>query len=110
MKLGKNTLYNVLMIFKGKSKRIIKKVIKGASTNFKSTLNLEAALRRADILYTYIDPAGNLNAIVLDTYDFNPRDLRLTVKIARSVQDAGLLRNYYTLNIILIPKSIWIKW
>ncbi len=85
-------------------------VIKNVSTHFGSSENLALALGRADILYTYVDPSGNLQAIVFDTYDFNANDPRLTVKIARSVQDAKLLRNYYTLNIILIPKSIWIRW
>ena len=79
-------------------------VIKDASTHFESDRNLKLALGHADILYTTMTPEGDLYALVLDTYDFNANDPDWKVRIARAVQDAGCLRNYYTLNVIFIPK------
>lgn len=86
------------------------KVIKQASTYFGSNQNLSKALGHADILYTYINEDGNLFMIVLDTYDFNQGDSDWKVQQARSVQEAGYLRNYYILSVVIIAKNIWQKW
>ena len=79
-------------------------VIKEASTYFASNENLQKALGHADILYTTLSENGDLYALVLDTYDFNADDPDWKVRIARNAQEAGLLRNYYTLMVIIIPK------
>lgn len=75
-----------------------------------SNKNLEYALKHADILYTQMDTQGNITALVLDTYDFNAGDEDWRVQIARNVQENGLLSQYYTINIIVIPWQEWLNW
>lgn len=75
-----------------------------------SNKNLEYALKHADILYTQMDAQGNITALILDTYDFNAGDSMWEVQIARNVQESGLLRQYYTINIIIIPWQEWLNW
>jgi hypothetical protein len=84
---------NILELAKGD-------VIKEASTYFGSDKNLKLALGHADILYTTLTENGDLYALVLDTYDFNAGDPDWKVRIARATQDGGIIRNYYTLNIV----------
>lgn len=86
-----------------------RELIKKSSINFVSSPNVHNALGHADILYTYIDANGNLNSIVFDTYDFNPNENTI-IGMARTVQEAELLRNYYTLTILKIPETIWQEW
>lgn len=77
------------------------------STCFASNDNLALSLGNADILNTYINNNGDIVAIVFDTYDFNQDDPRWKVEWAYNVQKHGLLTNFYTLNIIVIPKEEW---
>ena len=84
-------------------------IIEQSSTNFISDSNLHNALGHADILYSYIDQNGNLNSIVLDTYDFNKNETIL-IDIARIIQEGKLGRSYYTLSIIIIPYTQWMFW
>lgn len=86
------------------------KIIRQASTYFSSNENLSKALGHADILYTHIDKDKNLYMLVFDTYDFNKDDSDWKVRIANAVQEAGYIRNYYTLNVIIIPYIEWQKW
>lgn len=53
-----------------------------------------------------INEAGELTALVLDTYDFNEDDPDFKVEIAHNVQEHGLLTNYYTLTFIKLPKAL----
>ena len=78
-------------------------VIKDASTQFRRG-NLFLALKNVDILNTMLDENGNLYSIVFDTYDFNPGE-NIFIQQARDVQEAGLIRNYYILAVIFIPKE-----
>lgn len=80
------------------------------STHFISNKNLHNALGHTDIIYSYIDQKGNLYSIVMDTYDFNPDDLQAIVQMARSAQEANIIRNYYTLSIIITPWQTWQEW
>lgn len=95
---------------KYKSQLVNGKIIRQASTYFSSNENLSKALGHADILYTHIDKDKNLYMLVFDTYDFNKGDHDWRVRQVRDLQDARYIRNYYTLNVIIIPISIWSKW
>ena len=50
-----------------------------------------------------IDRDGNFRALIIDTYDFNKADPDWRVEIAQNVQRNGLITNFYTMNIIVIP-------
>jgi len=76
------------------------------SINFVSETNLHLSLGHADILDMCINEAGELTALVLDTYDFNEDDPDFKVEIAHNVQEHGLLTNYYTLTFIKLPKAL----
>lgn len=95
---------------KYKSQLLNGKIIRHSSTYFSSNKNLSKALGHADILYTHIDKDKNLYMLVFDTYDFNKDDSDWKVRIANAVQEAGYIRNYYTLNVIIIPFIEWQKW
>lgn len=79
--------------------------IVNGSKSFSSTKNLSLALGNADIYNAYIDEAGNFRAYVIDTYDFNKNDPRWYVEIAYNVQQNKLITNFYTINVIFIPKE-----
>ncbi len=79
--------------------------IVNGSTFFSSTKNLSLALGNADIYNAYIDEAGNFRAYIIDTYDFNKNDPRWYVEIAYNVQHNKLITNFYTINVIFIPKE-----
>ncbi len=75
----------------------------------KESLNLGMALGRADILDTYINKNGDIISFVLDTYDFNKGE-SLPIEVARNVQEHGLLKAFYSITIILVPKEQWLSW
>ena len=79
--------------------------IVNGSKSFSSTKNLSLALGNADIYNAYIDEAGNFRAYIIDTYDFNKNDPRWYVEIAYNVQQNKLITNFYTINVIFIPKE-----
>lgn len=79
--------------------------IVNGSKSFSSTKNLSLALGNADIYNAYIDEAGNFRAYVIDTYDFNKNDPRWYVEIAYNVQQNKLITNFYTINVIFIPRE-----
>ena len=82
------------------------RVIEKASTYFGSDENLKLALGHADILYTTFDKNGNLYSFILDTYDFNKDDRDIKVKMAYLTQKTGIIRNYYTVNVIFMPSYL----
>lgn len=86
------------------------KVIKGGSTYLGSSRNMKYAIGHADIVYSYIDKQGDLNSVILDTYDFNKNDPDKKVRIAREAQDRGTIRNYYNIIITKTPKSVLEQW
>lgn len=73
------------------------------------TLNLGAALGRADILDTYVNTNGDIVSFVLDTYDFNKGE-GWHIERARDVQEHGLLNAFYSITILLVPKEQWLSW
>lgn len=91
----------------------INKMLKGQvindSINFDVTKNTHYSLGHADIIDAYIDANGNINAKVIDTYDFNKGDDDWKVEWAYNVQQKGMVTNFYTINIILIPAKEWVK-
>lgn len=95
---------------KNASKLLKGQIIKQDSTHFNSDYNLKNALGYADILYSYIDADGNFYSIVFDTYDFNPGEKNILVQMARTAQEANIIRNFYTLSIVIIPINKWILW
>lgn len=85
----------------------IPKLLSGHSINSSvylgSTTNLKLALGHVDIYNARIDMDGNFRALIIDTYDFNKADPDWRVEIAQNVQRNGLITNFYTINIIVIP-------
>ncbi len=67
-------------------------------------------LGHADILYAHINEYGYLELIIFDTYDFNKDAPDWKVKIARQVEEAGIIREYYTLTLVEIDIYTWLKW
>lgn len=87
------------------------KVIKDKSINYpKSDPNLWGALGKADVIKTYIDENGNLISTIIDTYEFNPNDPRILVRMGKSVQNGGLSIPYFSVILIKIPHNIWSQW
>ena len=52
---------------------------------------------KVDILDLHINKDGDIEAYVLDTYDFNKGSTKKIVKRARNAQEYNLINNYYTL-------------
>ncbi len=88
------------------------KLVKDGGTIFtkENNLNLYGAIKRCDIPYSYIDKNGDLVNLVFDTYDFNPSESNILVKLGRSAQEKKVIRNYYSLTVVKTPKKIWEKW
>lgn len=63
------------------------------------------AINRADIYSATIDKNGTFKAIVVDTYDFNKGELNSLVKAGRNVQEAGLLKPFYSICFVEIAKN-----
>lgn len=81
-----------------------------SSTRFTSDWDLGLSLGHADILYAHINEYGYLELIIFDTYDFNKDDTHWLVRMAREVEDAGIIREYYTLILVEIDMYTWLKW
>lgn len=86
-------------------------VLKKGDLNYPITnSNMWGALGKAGIINTYIDENGNVISTVIDTYDFNPNDPRLLVRMGKAIQDAKMLEPYFSIITIKIPQAIWSKW
>ena len=96
-------LHNLLKLIKGEH-------IEGSLAFELRTPNLYGALKCVGILDTYINDHGDIVSFVFDTYDFNKNDPKFLVEWARNVQEHGLFRNFYTINIIVIYKDEWLDW
>ena len=81
-----------------------------SSDYFGSNKDLKYSLGHADILYAHINEYGYLELIIFDTYDFNKDDTHWLVRMAREVEDAGIIREYYTLILVEIDMYTWLKW
>ena len=93
---------NILKLLKGE--------ILDGSVNFNGHFSdTHYSLGLAAIRNMYIDQNGYLNALVIDTYDFN-KSKNLYIKMARNVQEHGLLRPYYSITVLKIPKSQWLQY
>lgn len=82
--------------------------VKG-SVNFTGKTDTHYALGHADIIDVFMDSKGNIYAKVIDTYDFNKDDPFFLVEWAHNLQDLNMLTNFFTINILFIPPSEWIK-
>ena len=82
--------------------------VKG-SVNFTGWTDTHLSLGHADIIDTFMDSKGNIYAKVIDTYDFNKDDPFFLVEWAHNLQDLKMLKNFFTINILFIPPSEWIK-
>ncbi len=67
------------------------------SLNFVSNPNLHYALGKVDILDMHINKEGDIEAYVLDTYDFNKNSKSNLVQKGRLAQEYDLINNYYSL-------------
>lgn len=79
------------------------------SVNFTGKTDTHYALGHADIIDVFMDSKGNIYAKVIDTYDFNKDDPFFLVEWAHNLQDLKMLKNFFTINILFIPPSEWIK-
>lgn len=82
--------------------------VKG-SVNFTGWTDAHLSLGHADIIDLFMDSQGNIQAKVIDTYDFNKDDPFFLVEWAHNLQDLNMLTNFFTINILFIPPSEWIK-
>lgn len=82
--------------------------VKG-SVNFTGWTDTHLSLGHADIIDTFMDSKGNIYAKVIDTYDFNKDDPFFLVEWAHNLQDLKMLKNFFTINILFIPPSEWVK-
>ena len=82
--------------------------VKG-SVNFTGWTDTHLSLGHADIIDVFMDSKGNIYAKVIDTYDFNKNDPFFLVEWAHNLQDLNMLKNFFTINILFIPPSEWIK-
>ena len=71
------------------------------SFNKISEPNLFNAFGKVDILDLHINKDGDIEAYVLDTYDFNEGSTEKFVQKARNAQEHNLINNYYTLTKII---------
>ncbi len=96
------------------TKKYIGKYLKGKTVNgskyFGSNSDLATSLGHADIIYSHINKNGNIELIILDTYDFNKNDPDWRVQIARVTEEAGIIREYYTLILVEITLYQWLLW
>lgn len=83
------------------------KVVKGESVYFGDNKNLKLSLGHVDIPYMFLDKDGDIKALILDVYDFEPDDQDWKVRIAAKAQTGGNIRNYYSLHVVRIPKYMW---
>lgn len=97
-------------VFYNNADKIINGKIVNSSTYFGKKIDLKLSIGHADIIYIHIDKNKNLNLIVLDTYDFNKNDPSWKVRVARRIEESGIIREYYTLILVKIPFHIWLKW
>ena len=72
-----------------------------------SNLNLNLALRNADIIDIHLDSNNTLHAKVVDTYDFNYGDIDPKIVIPRVLQQNNIIIPYYTIINIEIPERLW---
>ena len=72
-----------------------------------SNLNLNLALRNADIIDIHLDSNNTLHAKVIDTYDFNYGDIDPKIIIPRVLQQNNVIIPYYTIINIEIPEQLW---
>lgn len=82
--------------------------VKG-SVNFTGWTDTHLSLGHADIIDLFMDSQGNIQAKVIDTYDFNKDDPFFLVEWAHNLQELNMLTNFFTINILYIPPSEWIK-
>ena len=90
--------------------KLIKGHVINSSSIFKNNDDLIYAIKKFDILFANINESGDLNLVILDTYDFNKNDSDWRVKIARTVEDAGIIREYYILILIRISIYQLLQW
>ena len=63
------------------------------------------SINNADILDLHINKQGNVDLLVVDTYDFNKNDANDLVKLAREHQDRGDLVPYFIIYHVELPIS-----
>lgn len=75
-----------------------------------NNLNLYLALKRVGVLDTYINQKGEIVSYIFDTYDFNANESSWMIEWAHNVQENGLFKNFYTINVIVVPLDEWKGW
>ncbi len=80
---------------------------KNLQSSIKLDYNIDdwGAINRADIYNPTIDKNGTFKAVIVDTYDFNKGELNPLVKAGRNVQEAGLLKPFYSICFVEIKKN-----
>lgn len=80
-----------------------------SSVYFNDWGNTHIAIGHADIVDAFVDSEGTLIAKVIDVYDFNEGDPLFLVEWAHNLQELGMLTNFFTVSVIMIPYDEWIK-
>lgn len=82
---------------------LLKGQVINSGINFEGKTDTHYSLGHTDVLNAHIDANGTLTALVIDTYDFNKNDPSWEVEWARNVQEHGLLTNYFSITVIVLP-------
>ncbi len=97
-------------ILKSKKKLLNGEVVSGSIRYLKNKeSNLWATFGKADILDTYITKNGDIVSFILDTYDFNPDEAGY-IEWGYSIQKAGLLKGFYSITVLIVPREEWVNW
>ena len=95
------------IVNENKNKLIFKRIADDTSFGGFSSKDLRNALGNVDIIDIYIDNDYSLNALIIDTYDFNRNDNNPIVQKAREYQESNEIENYYLIIPIKIPLKQW---
>lgn len=97
------------LFLENKNELLNYQVVKDKSGDFRSSKNLELAIRRFEVPYMFIDTNGDFCTVALDAYDFQPGE-NWKIDMAAAAQNSGYARKYYTIHLTRTPKAIWEKW
>ena len=87
-------------LFKNFPELIKKGYVKNKSSSLKSNINTYESIGLSDIPLTQIDKDGNLQAVILDVYDFNANSPNPAVNYVHPIQECGIGTNFFSLSVI----------
>lgn len=97
----KNTDSFKLFLSKNLKQLLNTKILKNQSLSFPiQEVNSASALGKVDVPIVTLDNIGNITAVILDTYDFNPNSKNPIVQFVFPIQQYGFGNGYYSIILI----------